>query len=70
MLACKQYNKDMDIHEFARLGGHARARSLSDKERSIIARKAANVRWGKSMNTVNNEGVDKLDELFAKRKKR
>jgi len=32
----------------AKKGGHGRARSLSRKRRVAIARKAANVRWGKA----------------------
>jgi adenosine deaminase len=35
----------MDIEEFARLGGKARAKSLTPEERSEIARNAVKARW-------------------------
>jgi hypothetical protein len=37
----------MHVTEMARLGGHARAKKLSAKERSEIARKAVLARWRK-----------------------
>jgi len=37
----------MDVKEMARLGGKARAKKLTAKERSEIARKAVLARWRK-----------------------
>lgn len=36
----------MDIIEFARKGGNARAKQLTKKQRRRIAKKGAKARWG------------------------
>ncbi len=40
--------KDKAAVELGRKGGTARAKKLTDKQRSEIARKAAKARWGKA----------------------
>ena len=40
--------KDKAAVELGRKGGQARAKKLTDKQRSEIARKAAKARWGKA----------------------
>lgn len=37
----------MTLEEFARLGGHARAKKLTAKQLRASARKAARARWAK-----------------------
>jgi hypothetical protein len=46
------YNICMDITEFSRLGGKARALKLPAIRRKQIAIKAANKRWKKNIDTV------------------
>jgi hypothetical protein len=40
--------KEMTIKEAGKRGGQARARNLSKKEKSAIARQGAKARWAKS----------------------
>ena len=40
--------KNKAAQALGRLGGQARAKKLTDKQRSEIARKAAKARWGKA----------------------
>ncbi|HZP63824.1 MAG TPA: hypothetical protein VFB28_10455 [Terriglobales bacterium] len=40
--------RPLNIHEFARLGGHARAKKLTERERKESARRAAQARWAKA----------------------
>ena len=40
--------KNKAAQELGRKGGQARAKKLTDKQRSEIARKAAKARWGKA----------------------
>jgi enoyl-CoA hydratase/carnithine racemase len=49
--------------QFARKGGHARAKKLTAEQRRASARKAAQARWAKKMDTLVNEiseGTKKL----------
>jgi len=39
--------KELTITEFARLGGHARAKSMTKAQRVASAKKAIAVRWAK-----------------------
>jgi hypothetical protein len=41
------HNAVMDIKEFASLGGKARAKNMTKKQRQEAARKAVNARWSK-----------------------
>ena len=40
--------KPLTLEEFARLGGHARAKSMTKAERKASARRAINARWNKT----------------------
>jgi len=40
--------RPLTIQEFARMGGHARAKKLTEKERKESARRAAQARWAKA----------------------
>lgn len=43
----------MDIKEFARMGGVARAKKLTPEQRSKIAQKASRSRWNKVIKQSN-----------------
>lgn len=43
----KKELKELTVREMAKLGGHARAKSLSSAERRRIAKKAIATRWAK-----------------------
>lgn len=47
LLSAKHTHMGIDVSEAGRRGGRARARRLTAKERSKIARAAALKRWGK-----------------------
>jgi hypothetical protein len=40
--------RPLSIQEFARMGGHARAKKLTEKQRKESARRAAQARWAKA----------------------
>jgi hypothetical protein len=48
------HNISMDITEVAKLGGKARQSGLSPQEKSELARKAANARWGNTVKKPSN----------------
>ena len=58
----------MDVREFARLGGKARARKMSKQERSDAARKAVQARWAKADRQLK-EISRKLDAIEKKQRR-
>jgi len=50
--------------QFARKGGHARAKKLTAEQRKASARKAAQARWAKKMDTLVNEISEGTKELL------
>lgn len=52
--------RSMDVSEFAKLGGKARAKAMTADERSESARKAVQARWakakGKAKKTAKGKG--------------
>jgi len=47
LIAMKDKSASRSASELGKLGGAARAKKLTPRQRSEIARKAANARWGK-----------------------
>ena len=50
--------------QFARKGGQARAKKLTAEQRRASARKAAQARWAKKMDTLVNEISEGTKELL------
>ena len=50
--------------QFARKGGQARAKKLTAEQRKASARKAAQARWAKKMDTLVNEISEGTKELL------
>jgi hypothetical protein len=60
----------MNVQEFARLGGQARAKNMTKEERRASAQKASRARWAK-LREMSSELVklEKNEELAEKRTK-
>jgi hypothetical protein len=47
--------RPLTIQEFARMGGHARAKKLTETQRKESARRAAQARWAKAKEKEKKE---------------
>jgi len=54
--------KELTVSEAAALGGKARAKKLSKKQRSDAARRAVNVRWAKNQSARKKRAAQKKDK--------
>jgi hypothetical protein len=53
MMARRMPKKPLTLAEFARLGGKARAKTMTAQQRKESARKAVQARWAKSKKKTN-----------------